>query len=460
MGLLIKNAAIMRPGGLFQGDLLTSDGIIVRIDHSIEDDTATVIDAGGKYLLPGGVDVHTHFTLDVGAFQASDDFHTGTIAAACGGTTTIVDHPGFGPQNCRLGHQIDLYHRLAEKSVIDYSFHGVFQHVDDQVLADMGELAKAGITSFKAYLTYGGKLADPDLLRILKRAKELGVIICAHCENDAIIAFLTQQMLQNGNGDPCGHPRSRPDFCEAEAVYRFLALAKAAGEAPVYVVHLSTALGLEAIRSARLHGQKNVFAETCTQYLLLDDTRYDDPREGLKYIMSPPLRGRADNQLLWDGLRTGDIDTLATDHCPFFMEKKLSGLGNFTRAPGGAPGVEARMALMFSEGFMRGRLTLAEVVWACCTNPARVFGLYPQKGALIPGSDADMALFDPDIETTLTKSMLHENVDYTPYEGIKLKGASIMTISRGEVVARNGEFVGTVGRGKFIKRSLPILPRR
>ncbi len=460
MSLLIKNAAIVRPDGLFTGDLLASDGVIVRIDHTITDDNATVIDAGGKYLLPGGVDVHTHFTLDLGAFQASDDFLTGTIAAACGGTTTIVDHPGFGPKDCCLGHQIEVYHRLAETSVIDYSFHGVFQHVNDQVLDDMADLAKAGITSHKVYLTYGGKLADPDILRILERAKELGVIICAHCENDSIIAFLTKQILESGHGEPADHPRSRPDFCEAEAVYRMLALARAAGDAPVYVVHLSTALGLEAIRSARLHGQRNVFAETCSQYLVLDDSRYNDPKEGLKYIMSPPLRSKADNQMLWDGLKTGAIDTIATDHCPFFMEKKLSGLGNFTRCPGGIPGVEARMPLMFSEGFIRGRLSLAEVVWSCCTNPARVFGMYPQKGVLMPGSDADMVLFDPDIEKTLSKTMLHENVDYTPYEGIHLNGAPVMTISRGEVVAKDGEFVGKAGRGNFIKRSLPMLPRR
>ncbi len=459
MTLLIKNAKIVRPDGVFAGDLLAENGIVARIDRDIAADSATVIDAEGKYLLPGGVDVHTHFDLDQGAFRASDDFYSGGIAAACGGTTTIVDHPAFGPKGCRLGRQIDVYHRLSEKTVIDYSFHGVVQHVDDQALADMAELAEAGITSFKVYLTYGGKLEDGDLLRILARARELGLIICAHCENDAIIAYLTQRLLQAGKGEPASHPRSRPDFCEAEAVYRLLALARTVGDAPLYVVHLSTALGLEAVRAARQRGQRHVFAETCPQYLLLDESRYADPREGLKYMMAPPLRTRVDNQLLWDGLKSGAIDTVATDHCPFFMEQKLAGFGNFSRAPGGIPGVEARLPLLLSEGFMRGRLSLAEVSWLCSTKPARIFGLYPKKGALLPGSDADMVLFDPEIRWTLTKDKLHEHVDYTPYEGMEMLGAPVLTVARGEVVAKQGEFVGREGYGKFIRRSRPDLSR-
>lgn len=454
MSTLIKNAKIVTGPDIVAGDLLIEGESIARIDRNIPAGNAAIIDAEGKYLLPGGVDVHTHFDLDLGAVRATDDFRTGTAAAACGGTTTIVDHLAFGPPGCRLGHQIEVYRQLARDSAIDYSFHGVIQHVDDQVLADMEALIDQGIASYKVYLTYGGKLGDADILRVLARAGELGVVVCAHCENDAMIAFRTGRLLTHGVKGPEGHPRSRPDYCEAEAVYRMLALARAAGDAPLYVVHLSSALGLEAVRDARRRGQRRVYAETCPQYLLLDDSRYAGA-EGLKYIMSPPLRTPTDNQMLWEGMRRGDIDAVATDHCPFnFAVEKQLGRDDFSRCPGGAPGVETRMMLMLSEGFMKGRLSLPEVARLCCTRPAEVFGLYPKKGALLPGSDADMLMFDPDVEWTLTHPRLHERVDYTPYEGTLLKGAPMLTIARGEVVAKNGVFTGQPGRGRFLPRAI------
>lgn len=456
MTLLIKNARIATGSDILHGDVLVDGEIIVRIDRDIPAGAATAIDAGGRYLLPGCVDVHTHFDLDLGAFRASDDFFTGSVAAACGGTTTVVDHMAFGPKGCRLGHQVGVYHGLARDAVVDYSFHGAIQHVDDCVLADMETLIGEGITSHKIYMTYGNKLEDPDVLRVLERARELGLVVCVHCENDAIIAYLTRRLLERGDGAPRFHPRSRPECCEAESVYRLLRLSEAAGDAPLYVVHLSTAMGLDAIRDARRRGRRNVFAETCPQYLLLDESRYDDDAEGLKYIMSPPLRSASDNGMLWEGLREGAIDVVATDHCPFtFAEQKQVGRGDFSRCPGGIPGVEARLALLFSEGFMKGRLTLQEVARLCCTRPSEIFGLYPKKGVLAPGSDADMVLFDPDIEWTLTHGRLHERVDYTPYEGWRLRGAPVMTVSRGEIIVRDGEFMGATGRGRFVRRTLP-----
>ncbi len=454
---LIKNARILTGPDLIHGDLLVENETIARLDPHIPAHHAKVIDAQGKYLLPGGVDVHTHFDLDLGAFKANDSWLTGSIAAACGGTTTVVDHVGNGPEGCRLQQQIEVYHRLAQPAVIDYSFHGVIQHVDNDILDDMEKLVAEGITSHKIYTTYGNKQEDPAILRVLERARQLGVITCFHCENDSIVKFLTQRLIAAGHTAPSGHPLARPACCEAEAVDRVIMLAQAAGEAPVYIVHLSAALSLEAVKAARRRGQKNVYAETCPQYLFLDASRYDDPVEGLKYIMSPPLRTPADNALLWEGLRRGDFDVVATDHCPFaFRKDKQAGRDNFSKTPGGSPGVELRLALMLSEGFMNGRLSLPEVVRYCCTRPAEVFGLYPGKGVILPGSDADLVLFDPDpaLDRLIEHANLHENVDYTPYQGMRQRGRIVMTMSRGEVIVENNRCVAKEGRGRFVKRGL------
>lgn len=460
MTTLIKGARVVVGPDVLLKDVLVDGGIIVRVDTDIPGAGSEVIDAAGKYLLPGGVDAHTHFDLDLGKFRAVDDFHSGSVAAACGGTTTVVDHVAFGPPGCRLGHQIDVYRKLARDAVVDYSFHGVVQHVDDQVLADMETLAREGITSHKVYLTYGGKLDDPDILRVFKRARELGVVICVHCENDALIGFLTKELLDAGKREPCNHPKSRPAGCEAEGVYRMLAFAAATGDAPLYIVHLSTALGLAAADAARSRGQRNVFVETCPQYLFLDESLYDDPQEGLKYIMSPPLRTKADNDLLWEGIREGRVDVIGTDHCPFnFAVEKQAGREGFNCCPGGIPGVEARLSLLFSEGFMKGRITLPEMVRLCSTRPAKIFGLYPQKGIIQPGGDADLVLFDPEAEWTLTHGLLHERVDYTPYEGMRLRGKPVLTMSRGEVIVRDGQFTGEAGRGRFIARKAADLSR-
>ncbi len=455
MKLLLKNALIVSGEAVFSGDALLEDGIISRVEADIPAAGARVIDAAGKYLLPGGVDAHTHLDLDTGTppGRTADDFYTGTVAAACGGTTTIVDHPGFGPEGCRLDHQIEVYRGLARRAVIDYGFHGVIQHVDESVLADMERLLADGIASYKIYLTYARKVDDEAALAVLARAKELGLVICAHCENDALIRFRTRRFLAEGKGAPRYHAESRPVEAEAEAVWRMLMLASAAGDAPLYVAHLSSALGLEAARMARQRGQTGVLLETCPQYLLLDASRYGDEREGLKYVMSPPLRSPEDNKALWRALRSGDIDAIGTDHCPFnFATQKMAGLGEYTRCPNGVPGIESRMSLLFSEGFMKGRLTLPELVRLCCANPARIFGLHPQKGCIAPGADADLVLFDPAIRKTLTRSDLHENVDYTPYEGMTLQGAPVMTISRGEIIAENGVFSGAAGRGRYLAR--------
>lgn len=454
--LLLQNAQIATSTRVFTGDVLLEGEVIAAVGQNLPAKGATVINATGKVLLPGGVDPHTHFDLDVGFTRASDDFYTGSIAAACGGTTTVIDHMAFGPAGCRLTHQVEVYHQLAQRAVIDYGLHGVIQHVDAQVLKDMKLLRDTeGITSHKVYLTYADMLNDDETLQVLQRAKQLKLTICAHCENDAIVNALRAKFVAAGKTAAEYHPKSRPAEAEAEAVFRFLSLAKAAGEAKAYVVHLSTALGLQAIQLMRENGQQNIFAETCPQYLLLDDTLYSDPTEGLKYLISPPLRTPADEAMLWGGLQTGNIDTIGTDHCPFFFKtQKQRGKDNFTLAPNGAPGVELRMALLFSEGYKKGRLTLPEVVRTCCTRPAEIFGVAPQKGDIAVGADADLVLFNPDAKWQVTQSRLHENVDYTPYEGMQLCGRPIMTIARGEIIVENGKFVGGEGRGRYLRRSV------
>jgi len=459
--MLIRNATIATSTAVFKGDVLVIESKIAAIGEGLsaagiraaEDDPGEIIDAEGLYLLPGGVDVHTHMDLDVGFTRSSDTFLTGTIAAACGGTTTIIDHMAFGPAGASLHHQVEVYEKLAEDAVIDYGFHGVIQHVDDGVLAEMDELAKRGITSFKIYLTYDFKLSDAAIQRVLTKALERGYMICVHCEDDGMLTSLRQQYLLEGFATPRYHALSRPSECELLAVQRMLALSRRVGDAPLYVVHLSTELGLEAIRAAKARGQQRVFAETCPQYLLLDDSRYDDPSEGLKYIMSPPLRKLNDEEALWCSLAAGEIDTIATDHCPFFFAaQKQRGKDDFTLCPGGASGVEERMPLIFSHGFMKGRLTLPQLVWLCCTRPAQLFGLGDSKGDIKVGMDADLVLFDANREFSFTKEHLHENVDYTPYEGLPQQGYPILTISRGEVIVEEGSFTGNRGRGRYLNR--------
>jgi dihydropyrimidinase len=456
--LLIRNGLVVTADAETAGDILCEGEKIIEIGK-IPAAGAEIIDAAGKIVIPGGVDVHTHLNLDTGRAASCDDFYTGTVAAACGGTTSIVDHPGFGPAGCALDHQINKYRDLAGgKAVIDYGFHGVLQHVDDTVLAMMETLAGEGITSFKAYLTYNYKCSDADMLRVFRRAKELGVMIAVHCENDGVINLLREEYQAAGKTGAEFHPRSRPPECEAEAINRMILFAQLAGAggaaAPLYIVHLTGALGLEFIQAARRRGHKNLWAETCPQYLFLDESLYSRPHyEGLKYIMCPPLRAPVDRDALWQGLASG-IDVVATDHCPFLFEtRKAMGKDNFTLCPSGVPGVEERVPLMYSEGVAKGKISLRRFTDLCCTVPAKLFGIYPQKGVLAPGSDADITIIDPDRRVVLGNNVLHSRADYTVYEGYAVQGWPVCTISRGEVIVRDGDFIGEPGRGKFLKRA-------
>lgn len=454
--MLIRNGILAFENCAIAADIRINSGTIAEIGKALQPaENEQVIDATGLIVIPGGVDVHTHMDLDLGFVRATDDFYTGTVAAACGGTTTIVDHMAFGSRGFSISSQVDVYHRLADgKAVVDYGFHGVLDHVDDDILAEIKELCQEGITSHKFYLTYSGKISDAEVIKLMDRASQLGVLLAVHAENDGAIAYLTRKNLDLGNTTPLWHAKSRPAECEAEAVSRMLWLAKMADDAPIYFVHLSEGLGLDQIRAARSRGQKRIFAETCPQYLMLDQSRYERD-DGLKYIMSPPLRTPEHQEALWRGIEREEIDVVATDHCPFFYSReKQLGTSDFSKAPGGAPGVELRIPLMFSN-VMKGRLSLERFVSLCCANPARLFGLYPQKGVLAVGSDADIVLIDPNANVAVTFDMLHENTDYTPYEGEQLTGYPVMTISRGEIIVQDGQFVGQKGRGQFIKRKMP-----
>ena len=457
MKTLVKNGKIVSPEDICEADILIEDGVITCIGKNLKEKAGEgelkVIDAAGKYVLPGGVDVHTHMDIDVGIARAVDDFYTGTVAAACGGTTTIVDHMGFGPAGVPLHHQLDVYHGLADgKAVIDYGFHGVVQHVDEDILNELETMMDDGVQSTKVYLTYGYKIDDDGVLEVLKKMKELHGITAFHCENHNVVEHLKKEYSESGKKAPIYHAKSRPNLAEAEAVRRVLYLAKLAGDAPVYIVHLSCKESLEAVEEARRAGQKNIFVETCTQYLTLTEDKYKDP-DGIKYIMSPPLRTQADIDALWKGLDSGEIQIVATDHCPFnYGKEKQMGKDDFTKCPNGAPGVEERMILLFSEGVMKEKISINKLVEVACTNPAKVYGMYPKKGIIEPGSDGDLMIIDADQEQTLTHKMMHGAVDYTSYEGIPLKGKIDLVMQRGKVIAENNEFKGARGDGQYLHR--------
>ena len=364
--IIIKNGTLVDSQQQSQQDLVIINGKIAETATQIQLNqypTAKIIDAQGCYVMPGGIDVHTHFNIDVGIAQSCDDFYTGTRSAACGGTTTIIDHMGFGPKGCSLHHQLAVYKEHAkDRAVIDYSFHGVIQHISPSILAEMEEMVhNEGISSFKLYLTYGYKLSDSDTYQALEQLNKVGALTTVHPENDAAINARKSHLVAEKKTTPEYHPISRPLECEAEAIGRMINLAKLADDAPLYIVHLSNGLGLDYINLAKAAGQA-VWSETCPQYLVLDSDKYQEA-DGTKYMLSPPLRAKEECEKLWQGLINNQIDTVATDHCSFnFEQQKKPFHHDFTQCPNGMPGVETRMPILFSEGVSKGRLTLEQFV--------------------------------------------------------------------------------------------------
>ncbi len=415
----------------------------------------TLIDATGKYVLPGGIDVHTHMEMPFGGTFASDTFKTGTTAAAWGGTTTIVDFAVQSKGNSLLAG-IDAWHAKADGNcAVDYGFHAIVSDVNDTTLKEMDAAVEAGVTSFKMFMAYPGVFysTDGDILLAMQRAKANGAVIMMHAENGIAIDRLVAQALAEGHGDPVYHGLTRPPELEAEATSRAIRLAEVSG-APLYIVHLTASQALDAVTEARDRG-RNVFAETCPQYLYLALDDLAKPGfEGAKYVASPPLRPREHIDRLWKGLRTNDLAVVSTDHCPFcFKDQKELGRGDFSKIPNGMPGVEHRMDLVF-QGVAAGRISLERWVELTSTTPARMFGLYGRKGVIAPGADADVVVYDPHARQTISAETHHMNVDYSAYEGFELTGKVDTVLSRGQVVIRDGAFHGRPGHGRFLARGL------
>ena len=451
--VLIKNGQVITAEKEFQADILVTDGLIavIGLDLSVAGD-AEVVDAEGMLVIPGGVDVHTHLDLTVGQAHVSDGWLAGGRAAAFGGTTTVVEHPGFGPAGCSLFHQINAYRKNAAESVIDYALHGVFQHWNQQVAAEVPTAVSDGYPSFKTYMTYDGRLDDSDFLSALKALGEAGGLMTVHAENHAIVSYLGGELKRRAPHVAASHSASRPDYAEALAIDTAICLAEAAGNVPLYIVHLSTAKGLEVVRAARKAGQR-VWAETCPQYLLLTDDCYQgDFDDALKYVMAPVPRKKADVEALWEGLFDGSISTVATDHCSFsWREKKAQANGNVFNCPGGIPGVETRLPLLYSEGVVKRSMSLSRWVDLISTTPAHLFGL-SGKGEIKIGHDADLVIFDPDHQKKITAGNLHQAVDYTPFENIVVRGWPREVFLRGRKIVDGERFMGEPGQGRFIAR--------
>lgn len=456
MRTLIKAGTICLAKEVFQGDLLICDEKIQEISSDYQGEYDQVIDASGKYVCPGGVDAHTHMALQQSPkYRAVDDFYDGGVAAACGGTTTIIDHMGFGTKDCSLWSRFEEYAGLAKDCPIDYSFHGVFQHIDADILQELKDIIEnKGFPSFKAYTTYGYPMFDKELLQIFQAVKESGGLLCVHAENDAMTNILKERYAKEGGLAPIYQALSRPNIAEAEAVSRLLRLAKLEQDSNLYIVHLSAKESLDEVVLARKAGQQNIFVETCTQYLMLTEDKFKEggAEEGIKYILAPPFRKQDDIERLWEGLQRGEIQVVATDHCPFTIEEKLAHKEDYRFCPGGISGVEERMPILFSEGVLKNRISLQRFVEVTATNPAKIFGLDGIKGSLLPGFDADIVIIDPNKSRIFAKDNLKTKAGYSAFEGLKVNCTMDMVFARGKLIARDNEFCGERGHGKLLKR--------
>jgi dihydropyrimidinase len=453
MKILIRNGRIVTAVDDYRADVLIEGEVVSVIGARLDVEADRVIDAAGKLVIPGGIDPHTHMELPFGGTQASDDFRTGTIAAAFGGTTTIIDFAvQYKGEALRQG--LDNWHAKAEgKAAIDYGFHLIVTDLEDERVPELYKAMDEGVSSFKLFMAYPGVFLadDATIFRAMSAAGQRGGLICMHAENGIVINEIIKRALAEGRTAPKYHALTRPTVAEAEGVHRAIRIAEMA-ESPVYIVHLSCADALNQVREARDRGLP-AFAETCPQYLFLSIDDYGEGFEGAKYVMTPPLREKWNQQELWKGLKTDDLQVISTDHCPFCMkEQKELGRDDFSKIPNGAPGVENRMALIYNGGVVEQRISLNRFVELTSTAAAKMFGLFPRKGTIAVGSDADIVIFDPDKEQTFSVKTQHMNADYSAYEGKTVKGVVELVLSRGRVVVENGEFKGKPGDGQFLKR--------
>ena len=464
---LIKGGTVITATEIMEADVLIDGEVVVALlsranPSGLEIVADSVIDATGKYVFPGGVDVHTHMSLPFGGTYASDDFESGTRAAAWGGTTTLIDFAVQTIGESMMAGYEAWMELAAGECAIDYGFHMIVSDVNEQTLKEMDMMMGEGVTSFKLFMAYPGVLysTDGQIFMAMQKAAENGSTIMMHAENGIVIDVLREQALQRGETDPIYHSITRPPVTESEATHRAIAYAELAG-APLYVVHMSAKEALDEIATARNRGS-NIFAETCPQYLFLGWDNLKEPGfEGAKYVCSTPVRDweQGHQDALWRGLATNDLQVVSTDHCPFCMNdhpklgtQKRLGEGDFTKIPNGMPGVEERMRLLYHGSIGEKRLSLNRFVEVCATTPAKMFGLYPKKGTIAIGSDADIVVFDPNVKTMMSVEVNHMDVDYSSYEGKEIDGKIEMVLSKGKVLISGGVYHGQKGDGEYLKR--------
>ena len=453
MKTLLKGGQVVSGAGALAADVLIEGETVRAVGRGLEDADCQVVDCSGKLLFPGFIDAHTHFDLEVAGTVTADDFVTGSRAALRGGTTMVVDFsaPDKGDT---LRYGLNRWHQKADgRSLCDYGFHMTIDDWNDGISREIGEMMDEGVTSFKMYMIYPAMMiGEAEIYRALKRLKEVGGIAGVHCENSGIIGALIDDAKAAGNMGPASHPRTRPNILEAEAVSHLLRIAQMA-DCPVMIVHLSTREALEEVRAARRRGQ-TVYAETCPHYLLLEDSVYDAPDylDAARFVCAPPIRKKADQEALWAALRNGEIQTVSTDHCSFTLRQKEMGREDFTRIPGGLPGVEDRGVLLYTAGVAQGRISLGDLCRVLAENPAKLYGCWPRKGVIAPGSDADIVVFDPTANGVIRAADHVQNVDYNPYEGFQTAGSIARVYLRGRLAVDGGRVLLREGDGKFIHR--------
>jgi dihydropyrimidinase len=450
MDLIIKNGTIVTATEMFKADIAVNNGKIVSIGSDLSDIPAdNVVDATGKLVLPGAIDAHTHLAMPFGGTISSDDYFAGTRAAACGGTTTVFDYvlQAFDENMVDSVKRRDAL--CAPDAAVDYAFHVGVKDIHGELLDSMKEAVDYGVPSFKVFMVYDFGVKDGVFYEVLKKSKEIGALINVHAENNEMVNMLTEKYISEGKGSAWYHYMSRPEFVEAEADSRAIAWAKSAN-APLYIVHLANADGVDYVSKAKEEGYE-IYAETCPQYLEFTSDVYKR-EDGRNFVCSPPMKGQASQDALWAAIKRGDIDTIATDHCPFQQSEKDWGKDDFRKIPNGCAGIENMYPYMLGKA-NDGVIPFTKAVELCSTNPARIFGC-KDKGSLAIGKDADIVIYDPNKEFTISQSNMHSDCDHTIWEGVKVHGYPVQTYSRGRLVFDNGEFKGERGWGKFVKRSL------